>query len=763
MKSILFWFIAILCHLAPVVGQSGAALEGSVKDSTGLPVPQARLTVLGRSRTVFTGTVADNGEFKIALPEAGKLTLRASAPGFADFETALDLSPGAVRTLAIVLKPSQVNQAVTVTDRIDNYAVETDNTATRMGISLMNLPQTVSVVNRAVIADQAVVNVSEALRNVGGVRQTGTYFGTYDVLNLRGFGQSQVNTYYRNGARFTMLSNLNAASLEQVEVLKGPASIMFGQITPGGAINLVTKRPREDHHAEFLFRRASFNSTDGIADVTGPLWKSKGLFYRANFYGRHADSFRDFVNNDQALFNPSLLWRPRATTSLRLEAEYDRFFSLIDSGLAAVDGRTFGTVERLPLNRFLGEPNADFRSHKRFFSADLDHELNANWRVRGVYNLNYMHRDVKQIAGVSMAPDQQTFNRRTNAFLQHYRNYFVQGDLLGNFSTGPVRHTLALGADSLLQRPNGTRNSLSTASPINVFAPVYGRPASFLYGRNFDSKNKQIGYYVQDQVAFKNGLQFLLGVRYNGVEDFEAKTKDRDLSPRLGVVYRPQSWISLYGSFSQSFEAVSGFDFRNARFQPSLGRQTEFGVKNRWFGDKLTTTLAWFRLRRSNVLTADPVNPGFSIQTGLQQSQGVEFEAQGAIRSNWRVIGAYTYLGTSILEDNTIPVGNQFAAAPRHSGSIWSTHGFSGPLRRLGAGWGVFYTGSVFGNVQNAYRVPGYTTFDAQLSYGLFEKTRLQFNVKNLFNERYYIAGSNLLAIFPGAPRSYSIALNAAF
>jgi iron complex outermembrane receptor protein len=254
-----------------------------------------------------------------------------------------------------------------------------------------------------------------------------------------------------------------------------------------------------------------------------------------------------------------------------------------------------------------------------------------------------------------------------------------------------------------------------------------------------------------------------VGARYNGIEDFEVRTKDRDVSPRLGVLYRPQSWISFYGSFSQSFEGVGGFDIRNARFLPSLGRQVEAGIKNRFFGDKLTTTAAVFRIRRSNVLTADPANPGFSIQTGLQQSRGVEFEAQGALRANWRVISSYSYLDTAILQDNVIRVGNQFAAAPRHTGSIWSTHGFTGRLRQCGAGWGVFHTGAVFGNVQNLYRVPGYTTVDGQLTYQLRERTRIQFNVKNLFNERYYVAGSNLLGIFPGAPRSYAISLTTGF
>jgi iron complex outermembrane receptor protein len=746
-----------------ILGQSQTTLTGTVKDSSGLGVPRAKVSLLNQSKLVAEAVANDSGEFQLQSIAVGTFTLRASAKGFSDTTQEIKLGAAGTHTFSLVLIPGAVTQSVTVSGQAESYAVETENTATRMGISLMDLPQSVAVVPRSVIVDQAAVTVSEALRNVGGVRHTGTYFGAYDVLNLRGFPQSQTNTYFRNGARFAMLTPLNAAALEQVEVLKGPSSIMFGQITPGGAVNLVTKRPLEDHHAEVMFRRGSFNSTDGIADFTGPLSRKHGLFYRANFYGRRADSYRDRVNSDQWLLNPSLTWRVRPATSLRLDAEFDRGFTLTDLGLAATDGRTFASVDLLPISRFLGDPTAQHRSYRRFYGAELDHAINRNWRVRGFYNYAYVHRDVKQIAATSVAADLRTLNRRTNAFLQHSQNSLLQGDLIGNFSTGAARHTLMLGADTLMSRLNGSRNSLSTATPIDMFNPIYGLPVNFTYGPNVPSKNKQVGYYIQDQISFRNGLQFLVGARYNGVKDFEAGTKDRDISPRLGVVYRARSWVSLYGSFSQSFEAVNGFDFRNARFLPSLGRQTEFGVKNRWFGDKLSTTAAWFRLRRSNLLTPDPNNVGFSIQTGLQQSQGFEFEAQGAIRSNWRVISAYTYLDTSIVRDNVIRVGNSFAAAPRHSGSIWSTHGFRGPISRLGAGWGVFYTGSVFGNVQNLYRVPGYTTVDAQLSYRLLEKTRLQFNAKNLLNERFYIAGSNLLGIFPGAPRSFAASITTTF
>jgi iron complex outermembrane recepter protein len=756
--------IAVIVILATKsMGQATTPVTGAVRDASGLPVPRTRVVLLRQAKIVAETFSNEAGEFRLQSPGIGLYTVRASADGFTNSSRQVEITPSGAETVSLVLTPGSVAQSVVVTGQSESYAHETDNTATRMGITLMNLPQSVAIVNRSVIADQAVVTVAEALRNVGGVRQTGTYFGAYDVLNLRGFTQSQTNTYFRNGARFAMLTPLNAAALEQVEVLKGPSSIMFGQITPGGAVNLVTKRPLEDHRAEVMFRRGSFNSNDGIVDFTGPLWRRRGLFYRANFYGRRADSYRDQVNNDQWLLNPSLTWRAKPETTLRLDAEFDRGFTLTDLGLAATDGRTFSSVERLPISRFLSDPSAQHRSYRRFYAAELDHAISRNWRARGFYNYSYMHRDVKQIAGTSVAADLRTLNRRTNAFLQHWQNTLLQGDLVGNFSTGVGRHTLMIGADTLTSRLNGSQNSLSTAAPIDMLNPVYGLPVNFVYGRNVPSKNRQLGYYIQDQIAFKNGLQFLVGARYNGVQDFQSGTKDRDVSPRLGVVYRPQSWISLYGSFSQSFEAVNGFDFRNARFLPSLGRQIEFGIKNRWFGDKLSTTAAWFRLRRGNVLTPDPINVGFSIQTGLQQSQGLELEAQGAIRNNWRIIAAYTYLATSILRDNVIPIGNGFAGAPRHSGSVWSTHAFRGPLSRLGAGWGIFYTGSVFGNVQNLYRVPGYTTVDAQLSYRLLERTKLQFNAKNLLNERFYIAGSNLLGIFPGAPRSFAASITTTF
>jgi iron complex outermembrane recepter protein len=727
-------------------------LQGVVVDASGATLPGSTVTVSGQGTQTLRKITGADGTFAFPDLRQGRWNLLVRAPGFepASLETTLPADP-----LRIVLQPARVSESLVVSERLSDYAVAAENTATRLGLSFMDLPQSVSAIPEAVIRDQGAVQLSDVLRNAAGVTLTGTYFGTYERFTLRGFSQSQVSTFFRNGARFVMLSSPTPASVEQVEVLKGPASIQYGNVTPGGVINLVTKRPREDHGREITLRRSSFNNTEGIVDLTGPLNRSKTLLYRLNFYGRRADSFRDLVNQDFLLVNPSIMWRARPGTTITLEGEYERMFSLTDLGLVAPVAGDFRSVSRLPRSRFLGDPAGEFRGRKSFYSAEIDHELGRGWRARGTWNLHYFHRDVKQVAAVSLAADGRTLNRRTNAFLQHYYNYFVQGDVIGSFRTGPLTHTVVIGADSLLGRWNGSRNSLSTAAPIDIFDPVYGLPMNFVYSPNFPSKNKQLGYTIQDNIALPYGFQALLGARYTTVEDFEVRTRDRNVSPRAGLLYRPASWLSLYGSYSQSFEPISGFDVRNVRFAPSLGRQFELGTKQMLFGKRLQTSLALFRLRRTNVLTADPFNAGFSLQSGLQESQGVEFEAQGEIRRNWQIISSYTFTDTAILRDNTFRVGNQLAAVPRHAASVWSNHRFSGRLRDFNAAFGVFYVGSLYDSNLNRYNVPAYTTTDIAAGYRLGEFTRLQFNVKNLFDRTYYTAGGNLLSIYPGQPRTY--------
>jgi iron complex outermembrane receptor protein len=744
---------------ALLVSTSSAATDESVRgvvvDGSGATLPGSTITLTASGQKALQRTTGADGSFEFHDLTPGSWNLVVSLEKFepANREVTVPTSPS--ETIRIVLQPAKLSESVVVTDRLNEYADPTENTATRLGLSFLDLPQSVSAIPEAVIRDQGAVQLSEVLRNAAGVTLTGTYFGTYERFTLRGFSQSQVSTFFRNGARFVMLSSPTPASVEQVEVLKGPASIMYGNVTPGGVINLVTKRPREDHAREITVRRSSFNNTEAIVDLTGPLTRQKTLLYRLNFYGRRADSFRDVVNQDFLLANPVLTWRVRPGTTVTVEGEYERMFSLTDLGLVAPVAGNFSSVAMLPRSRFLGDPAGEFRGRKSFYSADVDHELGRGWRARGSWNLHYFHRDVKQVAAVSLAADGQTLNRRTNAFLQHYYNYFAQADVIGSFRTGPLTHTVVLGADSLLGRWNGSRNSLSTAAPIDIFNPVYGLPMNFAYSQNFPSKNKQIGYTVQDNITLPYGFQALLGARYTTVEDFEVRTRDRNVSPRAGLLYRPVNWLSLYGSYSQSFEPNSGFDFKNARFAPSLGRQVEAGTKQMLFGGRLQTSLALFRLRRTNVLTADPFNIGFSLQSGLQESQGVEFEAQGEINRHWQIISSYTHTDTAILRDNTFSIGNQLGAVPRHAASIWSNHRFAGRLRNANAGFGIFYVGSLYDSNLNRFKVPAYTTTDISVGYRLGEFTRVQFNVKNLLDKTYYTAGGNLLSIYPGQPRTY--------
>jgi iron complex outermembrane receptor protein len=306
------------------------------------------------------------------------------------------------------LDPAQVQQTVTVTERASMVMAEAENTATRMNIPLMNLPQSVSAVTHTVMMEQAVVTPGDALRNVAGVRQAGTYYGTYERITLRGFTQNQLTTYFRNGARFVRLATPNVAAAEQLEVLKGPASIQYGTVIPGGVINIISKKPQEQPHGEFIYRPGSFGSHEGGADVTGPISTKHNLYYRLNLYGRKADSYRGLINNDGYLFNPSLLWRPLRGTTISVDMELDRLFSLFDPGLPAPDGQTFSSVETLPRDLFVGHPNATFRSLRRFYSLDIQQELSSRWILRTRYDYSAFSRDRNWLNNLSYNAATQT-------------------------------------------------------------------------------------------------------------------------------------------------------------------------------------------------------------------------------------------------------------------------------------------------------------------------------------------------------------------
>lgn len=641
----------------------------------------------------------------------------------------------------------------------DGYNPRSAVTATRTDTPLRDIPQSIQVVPQAVLEDQQTVRVQDALQNVAGVSKWGNYGGTEaGAFVIRGFTQ---DGSFRNGFRDNDFYSISeVANIDRIEVLRGPASVLFGQVQPGGIINLVTKEPLAYPFYELGFAAGSYAFYRPTADLSGPLTADGSVRYRLNAAYQNAGSFRDFVNSERFFIAPVLAWDISDATTLSLDFEYLHDDPLYDRGLIALSD---GSVP-LPINRFLGYPQFDTYTQQVYRAGyRVEHEFSDTLRLRHAGSLYSAYAGGGRTDSSRLVNDR--FVRRTLR-VDDFRNenYALQTELVGEFATGTIQHELLAGLE--LNRRTSVYDQLSAPLPLlDIFNPNYNvpRPTSFPDVYNQRIFTNTIGFYVQDQVDLLDNLKLLVGGRLDFTTQDESypssnevnNQSDTAFTPRVGLVYQPTDELSLYASFSQSFLPVVGRSATNTPFVPQRGTQYEVGVKGDWLEGRLSGTLSLFHLTKTNVLTADINDPDFSIQVGAQRSQGAELNLTGEILPGWNVIAGYAYTDAVVTQDNTIPVGNALENVPRHTANLWTTYQIQeGDLQGLGLGLGLFFVGEREGDLPNSnFQLPSYLRTDATIFYER-DNWRAGLNIRNLFDIRYLETAQFRNIVYPGAPLS---------
>ncbi|TWT12667.1 TonB-dependent siderophore receptor [Reyranella sp. CPCC 100927] len=644
---------------------------------------------------------------------------------------------------------------------VSGYKASRSATATKTDTPIIDIPSAVQVVPREVIRDQNATRLLDAVRNVSGVQGGGTSGNRSDGFLLRGFSTTRVaKDGFLSASSFGDVGFIDLVNIERVEVLKGPASVLYGQNNPGGLINLVSRKPQPKAFYGFDGTYGSNDFYRGEIDLNQPLTTDGKLLFRLNAAYQNTDSFRDFfVNAKRAVIAPSLrLALPDTTVDLQLEYYYQR--QQFDRGLVAIGKR----ADLLPRDRYLGERFSRGPSSELRVNAVVDHRFNEAWSWRSSFRAAWGDQDRLSADPQGLRADNRTLNRRAADLRTDIGNYAAQTEVTGKFDTGFLNHQLLVGFDANFTR---FRSSLRTASlaPIDIFNPVYGaRPGAF---GPATTQNRQIdlyGFYLQDLVSIGTQWKLLLGGRFDYAKSkfkrdgqIITDATDKVFSPRVGLVFQPVENLSLYASYTESFlPFVTAVSANGTPFKPEEGRQIEVGIKRDWLDGRLSTTLAVFQLTRRNVLTADPANPGFSIQTGEQRSRGVEVDISGEVMPNWKVFGSITYLDAKITADRTFAVGNQLASVPRWSGSIWTTYAIKGgTFDGLELGGGVFAVGRRKGDLNNSFSVAGYASVDLLVRYRINQNLEASFNVSNLFNANFVEAAVSRTEIYPGTPRSF--------
>jgi len=636
----------------------------------------------------------------------------------------------------------------------DDYAVDEVSSATRTNTPILDSSQSIQVIPQQVLEDQQVIRLDEALRNVSGVTFGGTNLGRSLEFGIRGFDEAPI---IRNGFRqFGGDIIPETANLERVEVLKGPSSVLFGEIEPGGLINLVTKKPTGEtfYRVETQFGNRSLISPS--IDFSAPLTEDGDVSYRLNALYRSSDDIQDVDENIERFFiSPVVTWKIGENTDLNLELEYLNEDRPPSFGIPAIGDE----IADIPFDQITNEPD-DF-SEEEFLSVgyDLEHRFNENWKLRNAFRFTEQTASLEVAFPFEIDEETGTAFRFFASQPQDGESYSLQTSTEGKFATGKIDHELLFGLDLNLAEDNfnkQTRLDLETPLELDLFNPIYGqtpRPDSdtlpFIEDRAIETR--RLGIFAQDRVAFGEKFFLLAGLRYDTVEQIltdnleqtEVSETYDSVVPRVGVVYKPIEPVSLYASYSQSFTPNDEDTTSEGQLlEPEEGEGFEFGVKSEFLKGKLFTTLAYFNIDKQNVATEDPEDGFSSVVTGEQSSQGIELDVAGEILSGWNVIASYAYINTEVTEDDLIEVGNRLFNAPENSASLWTTYQLQqGNLEGLGFGLGFNFVGEREGDLENSYTLDSYFLTNAALFYDR-NKYRVGLNFKNLFDVDY-IAGAS--------------------
>ncbi|NJM68599.1 MAG: TonB-dependent siderophore receptor, partial [Acaryochloris sp. RU_4_1] len=574
-------------------------------------------------------------------------------------------------------------------------------------------------------------------------------------FNIRGFDTESASL--RNGFRVNG-PEIAPSNIERIEVLKGPASVLYGQFEPGGVVNFVTKQPLSEPFYAASFTAGSFSFYEPSVDISGPLTGDKKLLYRLTAAYQNSGSFRDFVNGEQLSIAPTLSYQLGKNTTLKAGYEFLRSDQTFDEGLP-IDPITFD----LPRSRFLGEPDDFIRSSTHNLNVSLDHKFNDNIQLRTGFGASFSRNRYETFRLFELIPTTNQIDRTFVQSLFEQEDYSWQTDLIAKFKTGSVQHQLLVGVELARSRLQD-KNDSSIALSIDVLNPIYGTPIPSSLPDEFrnETTTDTVGVYLQDQVTLLPNLKLLVGGRYDfsrtdsnfsfasDGEGFSASSQSNNqvFSPRVGLVYQPIEPVSLYASYSRSFVPNNALTSTGELIEPTRGTQFEVGIKAD-LGKKFTATLAAYQITKTNILTPDPADPDFSIPVGEARSRGLELDIGGEIRPGWNIVASAFLNNTVITEDNDLPVGDTLINAPRNGASLWTTYEIQkGDLKGLGFGAGLFYVGDREAELPNDFVLPAYVRADASIFYKR-DKWRVGLNFKNLFNTRYFESTQNSSFISP--------------
>ncbi|ROM98747.1 TonB-dependent siderophore receptor [Pseudomonas brassicacearum] len=654
------------------------------------------------------------------------------------------------------------------TGPVNGYRATRSSSATKTDSAIRDIPQSISVIPASVLKDLGSHNVERALEFAGGVSKQNNFGGlTLYEYSVRGFTTSE---FYKDGfsANRGYPSTPDAANVERIEVLKGPAASLYGRGDPGGTVNIVTKKPQPEAFSTLQTSAGSWDRYRTALDLNTPLDPQGNVLSRVNLAVEDNHSFRDHVDSQRVFVAPSLSWQLNPDTSLLLESEFVRHSSTFDRGIVAPNNSWSG-VSR---STFLGEPDdGNIDNHNNLLQATLEHHLNDAWKLR----LASHYKEGKLWGFASEArplnADQHTANRRYRERDNRWHDSITQLELRGLFDIGSWQHELLIGSEYENFRKNERVTTLAGGPyAIDIYDPVYGQPKpdGKRSGPDFFEQVESQALNLQDQIVFSDRLRGMLGARFEHfeqtIDDHALNNRSRQnhdaLTQRAGLLYQLTPQHGLFANASTSFKPNNGLDATGKSFDPEEGVGYEVGIKSELFDERLSSTLAAFHIEKENVLALDPATDS-NRAMGKARSQGFDLQVSGQLTDAVRVIGAFAYIDAEVTQgDKAIATGSRILGVAKHSGSLLGVYEFQeGLLRGSDVGAAYTYVGDRSGEAGSDFELPAYHTVDLLAHYKASENVTLGLNLNNLFDEKYFERSYSNYWVNPGEPRNFTVSL----
>ncbi|MFY7760612.1 TonB-dependent siderophore receptor [Aquidulcibacter sp.] len=680
--------------------------------------------------------------------------------------------------------------------KAETIVVTAQRQAYRADIPLKLTPQSVDILAADTLEEVGITRLSDALDLSASMARQNNFGGLWDNFAVRGFAgdENLPSGYLVNGfnAGRGFGGPRDIVGIERIEILKGPSAAVFGRGEPGGAVNLVTKKPKFETEGAIGLALGSFDKVRVDGDWTGPL--NDAFAVRLNGFYEQSNSFRDTLETKRSGVFPSAQWRITPKTSLTYEGEITRQELPFDRGVVSLNNK----LDVVPASRFLGEPGdgpleADATGHQ----LQLQHDFDDSWSL--LVGAGYRATDLQGFsteAELATARQRLFVDGQTLSRQRRFRDYEAEhtvyrAEISGRFETGALEHRLLAGFDYdqfsndqlfLRVRPPSVAGNPSAAAGnvINIFNPIYGQFPLPTPGPQTNRLDEQEawGFYIQDQVKLSDRLHIRLGGRY---DDFSADGLNRanntstsfsetKFSPQAGFVFEATDVITFYGTYGQGFRANSGTDFAGKAFAPEESESFELGSKITLLDGDLEATIAVFSMTKTNIITADPVNAGFSLAIGEAESRGLELDVTAELPGELDLRISYAYVDAQVAKDGLDPnfaalirKGDRLINVPEHTLSALVSKEYEVGGRELEIGGGVLFVGERLGETATAFELPAYTTLRLFATYDLTDDLELSAQVTNLADTDFYTNSFSRLWVAPGAPRNVTVALRYSF